>query len=209
MTQLLPYIEYCIDLVLKEMQKQGHPMKVASTYRSFIEQEALYAKGRTRPGSIVTNARGGESWHNYKVAADLCFVNGDPFGENQPWDLYGKVAKQFGFEWGGEWQKFKDRPHIQMTFGQSEFALKKLGETAAIAKLTSLSPQFSSVSLWAEDSFKKAEKKGFSRKDPEVPVDPVRLRHILVKAGFKITDGDTPLTYQEMIVALDRDGKFN
>jgi N-acetylmuramoyl-L-alanine amidase len=66
------------------------------------------------------------------------------------------------------------------------------------------------VASWAEPSFKKAEKKkGFSRDRPTEPVDPVRLRKILVKAGYKITDNNTPVTYQELIVVLDREGKFN
>ncbi len=36
-----------------------------STYRSFEEQNKLYAQGRTVPGQVVTKARGGQSPHNY------------------------------------------------------------------------------------------------------------------------------------------------
>lgn len=65
------------------------------------------------------------------------------------------------------------------------------------------------VASWAEASFIKAEKKGFSRDNPTDPVDQVRLRKILVKAGYQIQDNNNPVTYQEMIVVLDREGKFN
>ena len=38
--------------------------------RTFEDQDKLYAQGRTKPGQIVTNARGGDSLHNYGLAAD-------------------------------------------------------------------------------------------------------------------------------------------
>jgi peptidoglycan LD-endopeptidase CwlK len=40
---------------------------ITCTYRSSIEQDALYAQGRTKPGKIVTNAKGGQSEHNYTI----------------------------------------------------------------------------------------------------------------------------------------------
>ena len=131
---LLPYVQQQVDRVISKMETLGHPMKVASTYRTWTEQDQLYAKGRTLPGKIVTNARGGESLHDYQVAADLCFSTGEAFGNDQPWGLYGKVAQELGFEWGGAWTSFKDRPHIQMTFGQNEFAPKKAWRTRSNQK---------------------------------------------------------------------------
>ena len=35
----------------------GLPIKIGESFRSVAEQDALYAQGRTQPGSIVTNAR--------------------------------------------------------------------------------------------------------------------------------------------------------
>ena len=164
---LLPYIAQQVDKVLAKMKELGHPMKIASSYRTWAEQDALYAKGRTKPGSIVTNARGGESWHNYKVAVDCCFTTCEAFGDSQPWHIYGQIAREYGFEWGGDWSTFKDRPHIQMTFGQSEFALKPLGEQRAVALLENLSNQnmenTPQLEQWQKDACKFIQDIGVSK----------------------------------------------
>lgn len=105
----------------------GIPIKLTFTFRSFETQDALYAQGRTKPGKIVTKAKGGQSLHNYKLAYDgvpialLALPNWGDTPEHQKetdriWALYGKLAEQQGLEWGGRW-KFKDRPHCQNTFG--------------------------------------------------------------------------------------------
>ena len=88
-------------------------------YRSIESQNQLYAKGRTAQGSIVTNARGGYSWHNFGLAADYAFVIDGKVTWKGPWDLFGKVARQCGLEWGGDWKKFTDRPHVQWTRGRT------------------------------------------------------------------------------------------
>ena len=44
------------------------------TLRTFAEQDALYAQGRTKAGSIVTKARGGQSYHNYGLAIDIVLL---------------------------------------------------------------------------------------------------------------------------------------
>jgi len=56
---------------------QGIDVIITSTLRDNESQDALYAQGRTTKGAIVTNARGGQSFHNYGVAFDFCpIVNG-------------------------------------------------------------------------------------------------------------------------------------
>ncbi len=99
----------------------GQGIKVVMTcgYRSVEEQNKLYAKGRTAPGSIVTKARGGYSWHNWGLAADYAFVINGKVTWNGPWNIFGQVAASCGLEWGGGWKKFKDRPHVQWTRGQT------------------------------------------------------------------------------------------
>lgn len=89
--------------------------------RSMEEQEALYAKGRTAPGKIVTNAKPGYSWHNLKAAGDYgVFRGGDYLDDVNP-SLAAKVhaacsllAAECGLEWGGSWKTFKDTPHYQV-----------------------------------------------------------------------------------------------
>jgi peptidoglycan L-alanyl-D-glutamate endopeptidase CwlK len=98
------------------------------TLRTFAEQRELFAKGRTKAGSIVTQAREGFSYHNYGMAIDIVIID----GKNASWDIKkdydadGKsdwmevvqVFNEYGWEWGGNW-KFKDAPHFQKTFGYS------------------------------------------------------------------------------------------
>lgn len=99
------------------------------TLRTFAEQNVLFAQGRTKPGKIVTKARGGLSYHNYGMAIDIVLIiNGKEASWNDKKDFDGdgnadwmevvNIFKQYGWEWGGDWQ-FKDSPHFQKTFGKS------------------------------------------------------------------------------------------
>lgn len=95
-----------------------------SGYRSFQEQNALYAQGRTVPGSIVTNAKGGQSLHNYKLAFDICiYVNGAPDWNTKRLDLWKKVGaygESIGFTWGGRFTTISDWGHFELLCGYTE-----------------------------------------------------------------------------------------
>ena len=112
-------------------------IRFAYTTRTFAEQDALYAK---RPK--VTNAKGGQSYHNYGLAFDIVLLidkdkngsfesaswetNVDFDGDGKAdWQEVVTIAKQYGWEWGGDW-KFTDAPHFQKTFGYSVNQLLKL-----------------------------------------------------------------------------------
>lgn len=89
---------------------------VYCTYRSPEEQNELYAIGRTKPGKIVTNARAGDSFHQYRVAFDFVpLVGGKPaWGDKTLYTKAGSLAESFGFEWAGRWQgKLKETAHCQ------------------------------------------------------------------------------------------------
>lgn len=101
-----------------ECAAAGLEVLIYCTYRSIEEQDKLYAQGRTEPGPIVTNARGGESAHNFGLALDgVPTVGGKPAWDapidGELWQKYGKCAREAGLEWGGDWPKFKDAPHCQ------------------------------------------------------------------------------------------------
>lgn len=114
---LLPLVKRKVELVLKDMETFGMPMRMTEGYRSIERQNELYAQGRTKPGNIVTKAKGGESLHNYGVAADFVFRKEGYEAPAGHWKTFAAAAKNHGFEWGGDWVSFPDKPHLQMTLG--------------------------------------------------------------------------------------------
>lgn len=110
-------------------------LRFTQTLRTFAEQDLLYAMGRTAKGSVVTNSKGGFSYHNYGLAIDICLmINGKPSWDvKADWDKDGKsdwlevvsAFKRHGWEWGGDW-RFYDAPHFQKTFGKSIAELRSL-----------------------------------------------------------------------------------
>ena len=86
------------------------------TFRSRVDQASSYAQGRTAPGKIVTNAKPGQSLHNYypSLAFDLAFKRGKELIWDPPFfQKFAEIAKPLGLEWGGDWKSFKDYPHFQ------------------------------------------------------------------------------------------------
>jgi peptidoglycan L-alanyl-D-glutamate endopeptidase CwlK len=108
-----------------KMLGHGYVIKMTDGFRSYPEQNELYARGRTKKGSKVTNAKAGYSWHNFGFAADYCFVVNGKITWSGPWSLFGRVAKRFGLEWGGDF-KFVDRPHVQLTKGRTLASMRKV-----------------------------------------------------------------------------------
>lgn len=96
-------------------------VKLISGTRTYEEQNALYAQGRTKSGQRVTNARGGYSWHNFGLAVDFGVFRGAAYLDaGREYTEIGKLARQVsGLEWGGDWTSFKDLPHIQMRMFKS------------------------------------------------------------------------------------------
>lgn len=100
-------------------KKQNIDILITSTYRDAESQNALYAQGRTAPGKKVTNAKGGQSFHNWKVAFDFCpIVNGKPnWTDVALYTKCGEIAESVGLEWAGRWKNFKELAHCQFTGG--------------------------------------------------------------------------------------------
>lgn len=114
---LLPLVERQANKMVEDMNFLGLPVRITQGYRSIAEQNKLYAQGRTTPGAIVTNAKGGESYHNYGVAVDFVFRKEGYDVPESYWKTLATVGKKYGFLWGGDWPRFKDRPHFEMTLG--------------------------------------------------------------------------------------------
>lgn len=105
-------------------------VRIAYGVRTWSEQEALYAKGRSAPGPKVTNAAPGRSMHNYGLAVDIVLIiDGkiaswdtlkDFDGDKQAdWMEVVRIFKAHGMKWGGDFATFKDMPHFEMSFGKT------------------------------------------------------------------------------------------
>ena len=102
-------------LFVEECKKQGLPVLVTETVRDLEYQASLYAKGRTAPGSIVTNQKT-PSFHSDKagLAFDICKnVKGHEYDDLAFFNRCGEIGKKIGFSWGGDWLSLQDKPHFQ------------------------------------------------------------------------------------------------
>jgi len=117
---LLPVVRTKVECMISKCKEANIDLLVTSTYRDHASQNALYEQGRTKPGKIVTNAKGGQSFHNFRCAVDVVpIVNGKPVwdAKNPLWQHIGAIGKSCGLEWAGEWRRFKEYPHFQYTGG--------------------------------------------------------------------------------------------
>lgn len=99
------------------MAQRGADVRIISGTRTYAEQDALYARGRTAPGPVVTNARAGYSNHNFGTAWDIGIFKAGKYLDDSP--LYaecGRIGESLGLEWGGDW-KFSDEPHYEVKTG--------------------------------------------------------------------------------------------
>lgn len=116
-----------LALKLQDIMLKNHGVKVLFTqgFRTKEYQNGLYAKGRTKPGRIVTGVKGGRSYHNYGLAVDFVpIVNRKAaWDRNDLFILVGQEAQKIGFTWGGSWKKFVDKPHLEKNFGLTIQAL--------------------------------------------------------------------------------------
>lgn len=124
---LHPSIREEVTQIIEECDKSltgKAKIRITDGYRTIEEQNLLYAKGRTATGKKVTNAKGGQSIHNYGFAVDICLIID---GKEASWDTKKdwdndkvadwyecvKIFAKHGYEWGGNWKSFKDMPHFE------------------------------------------------------------------------------------------------
>ncbi|MAX79679.1 MAG: hypothetical protein CL843_05850 [Crocinitomicaceae bacterium] len=142
MATIHPDLRDELKAIYQAILNQGVAIRFTSVFRSFEEQNQLYAQGRNgNAGNIVTYARGGSSYHNYGLAVDFCLlVDG---GKQASWSLKAdfdkdgqadwmevvQIFNDYGWEWGGSWSRIKDYPHFQKTFNKTTAQLKELVES--------------------------------------------------------------------------------
>lgn len=128
---LLPPVEERARRMLEVCHENDIELLVTCTYRDFEAQTRLYAQGRGLPGSIVTWARAGDSWHNWRQAFDVVPMrNGKPIWstrgyDGKLWQRVGEIGESVGLEWGGNWARHPDYPHFQDKMGRTLYGLKK------------------------------------------------------------------------------------
>lgn len=118
-TEVTKIIEECDEALTGKAK-----IRITDGFRTPEEQDLLYAKGRTKPEKKVTNAKGGQSIHNYGFAVDICLIIDEKeasWDTKKDWDndkvadWYEcvKIFAKHGYEWGGNWKTFKDMPHFE------------------------------------------------------------------------------------------------
>lgn len=182
--------------LIERAYKGGINIIITQGLRTIEEQNELYAQGRTKTGKIVTNARGGYSYHNFGLAFDFAILNADGsvnWNVDEKWKRVGALGKSLGLEWGGDWRDFPDYPHFQLTFGLS------LADLRAGKRPPTQSPQQKEEKEvnkddvkghWAEASIRKAMEKGVIKGyadgtfKPDEPVTRAQLAVILDRLGL-------------------------
>jgi len=135
---------------LGECRARGIDILVTCTRRDAEAQNDLYRQGRTReqldaaglthvapkPGRRITNAVGGDSFHQYGVALDVVplrhgkpvwstfgdGIDDDPSDDDtddlELWQRVGEIGEACGLEWAGRWQgRLREMAHFQYTGG--------------------------------------------------------------------------------------------
>ena len=125
--KLHPKIKCAVKNFVNDVEKtMGIKLRVIQGYRTYAEQDALF---RQRPK--VTNARGGESNHNFGLAIDVAEIKNGTIDWEEQETVLSKIApigKKWGLAWGGDWKSFVDKPHFEMTFGKTTQDLRELLE---------------------------------------------------------------------------------
>lgn len=128
--ELHPRLQEKVSDLQKLCKNNGLIIGIGECLRTVAEQEELYAQGRTKPGNIVTNARGTSysSQHQWGIAFDFYRNDGTgAYNESENFfERVGSLAKSIGLGWGGDWASIKDRPHLYLPdWGSTASKLKQ------------------------------------------------------------------------------------
>jgi peptidoglycan LD-endopeptidase CwlK len=142
-----PHFRALLRALIAYATSHGLEVKIISANRTWAEQDALFAKGRTTPPIgkkfIVTNARGGQSNHNFQIAVDIgLFKDGKYLEESVHYKKVGALGEELGLEWGGRWKDLPDTPHYQIKTNKKVSVLRELVRTEGWSALDELIPVF-------------------------------------------------------------------
>ncbi len=146
---LHPFVKNEVAQIINEIDKQltgRAKVRITQALRTVDEQNNLYAQGRTKKGLKVTNAKGGQSIHNYGLAVDICLIiNGKTasWDMKTDWDDDGladwmecvSIFKKYGWIWGGDWKNFEDGSHFEKEFLQTSRGKQKVNNWRELIKM--------------------------------------------------------------------------
>ena len=138
-SKLHPWLDQKLTVLLKKCAKKGIYLIITEGFRSKEYQDALYAKGRTAPGKIVTNAKGStySSQHMWGVAFDIAINDSKLLYDAATIRKVAVIAKGIGLGWGGDWKSIVDTPHFYLPkWGSTTSQLKALYGTPEKFKRT-------------------------------------------------------------------------
>lgn len=119
LAQVIPRLSALIHQLADTLAARGITILVVQGLRTVEQQDALYARGRTTSGSIVTNAPGGHSWHNFGCAVDcapLALDSTVDWNASHPqWHAMESLGVSLGLTSGAAWIRLVDAPHFQLT----------------------------------------------------------------------------------------------
>lgn len=125
--KLHPLVRDEVEKIINECNEAltgNAKVRITQGLRTFEEQRLLHNKGRIAPGKKVTNAKAGQSIHNYGFAVDICLIIDEKIAswntvkdwDNDTvadWYECVKIFSKYDWEWGGNWKTFKDLPHFE------------------------------------------------------------------------------------------------
>ena len=95
---LAPFFAQRLTSAIDACVADGYLIRLFEGFRSVERQRWLYASGRTRLGSIVTHAKGGQSWHQYGTACDVVGYSSGHWDWSIDYDKIDAIFKDHGFE---------------------------------------------------------------------------------------------------------------
>ena len=200
---LRPDVEANCRKWLELCKAAGLNVLVTQTVRDEEYQRSLYAQGRTKPGSIVTNSTT-PTFHSAKagLAFDFCKnVKGHEYDDTEVFREAAAIAKKIGFSWGGDWKSFVDMPHIQWD-NHGEW-------TSAMIRAGKYPP---TMPLWGDQNEEQEENEVRYNTVKECPSWAQKTVQKLIDRGYLSGDGKGLNLSEDMIrifVIHDRAGMYD
>lgn len=154
-----PWLVYKLKILLKHCNENGIYLIITEGFRTKEYQDSLYAKGRTKPGKVVTNAKGStySSQHMWGVAFDIAINDSKLLYDTDTIKKVAKIAKskKVGLAWGGDWTSIVDTPHFYLgKWGSTTAKLKEKYKTPDNFKKTWTSVTKKTCKLWSKKTLR-------------------------------------------------------